>query len=63
SRNFGRGTPDSILTLRFVDNDEGAQVEMVHAMVPDEVHADIKKGWTEYYWKKWRSYLKRQAQA
>lgn len=59
ARSFGTGTPDSVLTLRFVDTDEGAQVEMVHALVPDEVHPSVKKGWNDHYWKKWRSYLKK----
>ncbi|MCG8420729.1 MAG: SRPBCC domain-containing protein [Proteobacteria bacterium] len=58
SRTFERQDPDSILTLRFVDTDDGAQVEMVHALIPDEAHPHIKKGWSDHYWKKWRSYLK-----
>lgn len=59
TRGFGRGAPDSILTLRFSDNDEGAQVDMVHALVPDEMASDLKKGWTDHYWKKWRAHLKK----
>ena len=58
ARGFGRGTPDSILTLRFEDTGEGAQVRMVHALVPEESHPSVKKGWNDFYWKKWRSHLK-----
>ena len=58
AKGWGRGTPDSILTLRFVDIEGGAQVELVQAFVPDDAAAGIKKGWTEHYWKPWRAYLK-----
>jgi len=49
---------DSILTMQFEDVEEGAQVTLVHALVPDEAAADIKKGWRDMYWNKWKAYLK-----
>jgi activator of HSP90 ATPase len=58
AKGWDRKAPDSILILRFVDTEGGAEVHMTHAFVPDEVAKDIKKGWNDHYWKKWKSYIK-----
>lgn len=58
AKSWDRKTPDSILVLTFSDVDDGAQVEMAHSMVPDDAAQDIKKGWNEHYWKKWKAHLK-----
>ncbi len=60
ARGWDRNAPDSILTLHFSDTDEGAQVQMVHALVPDDKQVELKKGWRDHYWKPWRSYLRQQ---
>ena len=50
---------DSILVLTFSEaNNDQTQLEMVHANVPEEFAEDIKKGWKEFYWDKWKSYIK-----
>jgi len=58
ARGWDKTAPDSILTLRFADTDDGCELTMVHAMVPDEAAPDIKKGWTSMYWKPIKAYLK-----
>ncbi len=50
---------DSILILTFSDaDDDRTQLEMVHANVPEKYAEELKKGWQEHYWKKWKSYIK-----
>ncbi len=51
---------DSVLTLQFDDTDEGCQLTMVHALVPEEQAAHVKKGWTKMYWAPFKKYLKAQ---
>jgi len=57
--NWTKDDQDSILILTFHPVDEGTELEMVHANVPDREAADIKNGWNEYYWRPWKAYLKR----
>lgn len=54
---------DSILTLSFADSDDGCVVSMVHALVPEDRAAEVKKGWTKMYWGPFKKYLKAQAGA
>lgn len=61
AKGWDRKLPDSILTLYFEDTDDGAQVQMIHALVPDDQQAEVKKGWNDYYWKPWKGYLKTKA--
>lgn len=49
---------DSILTLSFQDTEEGCELTMVHALVPEDHAKDIKSGWTKMYWKPFKAYLK-----
>ena len=60
-KGWDRKQPDSILTLYFSDTEDGAQVQMVHALVPDDQQPLVKKGWNDYYWKNWKSYFKTKA--
>jgi hypothetical protein len=30
---------------------------MIHANIPGKYVKDIREGWNEYYWKKWREYI------
>lgn len=52
---------DSILTLAFEDSDDGCVVTMVHALVPEDKAAEVKKGWTKMYWGPFKKFLKAQA--
>lgn len=54
-----RSELDSILILKFDRARGGGRIRLVHANVPDRYHAMIKRGWNEYYWKRWRAYLRR----
>ena len=57
--NWKKTDPDSILILTFSRAPGGTRVNLVHANIPDPRHASIQKGWTTYYWKPWRTYLRR----
>lgn len=48
----------SILILVFRQEGPNAIIEMTHSGVPAEHWNGIKKGWTDFYWKPWKSYLK-----
>jgi uncharacterized protein YndB with AHSA1/START domain len=58
AKSWGRATPDSVLVLTFADQEGGASVQVVHALVPDEALAEVKKGWNDLYWKRWKAHLK-----
>jgi len=49
---------DSVLTLQFDDTDEGCELTMVHALVPEDAAAHVKSGWNKMYWKPFKAYLK-----
>jgi activator of HSP90 ATPase len=53
--------PDSIFILLFLPEGEGTRVLVTHANVPDDQIEDLKKGWTEYYWKPWKAWIKKSA--
>ena len=57
SENWPSEAIDSILTLSFWPQDDGARIELVHVNVPDEDFAGVSQGWEKYYWNPWRSYL------
>ncbi len=48
---------DSTFILEFVQDGNDAVINMVHANVPDRHAAGIKTGWTDFYWKPWKTYL------
>ena len=54
---------DSILVLVFSKVRGGGRVTMIHANVPDAHVASITRGWTEYYWDRWKAYLRRSSRA
>jgi hypothetical protein len=58
AKNWDRKTPDSILVLSFSDVEGGAQVELAHSLVPENDFKEIKKGWNDFYWKKWKAHIK-----
>ncbi len=49
---------DSILILTFSTAAGGGRITLTHANLPDSQADGIKKGWTEYYWRPWKAYLK-----
>ncbi|MGO8786166.1 MAG: SRPBCC domain-containing protein [Terriglobia bacterium] len=53
--------PDSILILNFSKAPSGGKVDLVHVGVPQHDHQGVTKGWPQYYWKPWKTYLKGQA--
>ncbi len=50
---------DSILILTFTKASGGGRIHLVHANIPDRRYAHINRGWPKYYWKPWRTYLRR----
>jgi activator of HSP90 ATPase len=48
---------DSVLTLTFWHEKDGARIELVHINVADEDFAGVSHGWEKYYWTPWRDYL------
>ena len=50
--------PDSILILTFKKAPGGGAIDLVHVNVPQHDFRGVKNGWTSYYWKPWRAYLK-----
>jgi|SRR5271167_682239 len=51
----------SILILTFSRAAGGAQVDLVHVGVPRYDHKGVSKGWPQYYWRRWKSYLEKSA--
>ena len=50
SGNWSSEAIDSILTLSFWPQDNGARIKIVHINVPDEDFAGVSQGWEKYYW-------------
>jgi len=54
-----KGELESILILTFSRTSGGARLELVHANIPERRVAGIRRGWHTYYWRPWRTYLRR----
>lgn len=61
AKGWDRKAPDSVLTLSFQDVEDGAEVQVVHALVPDDQITALKKLWNDSYWKPWKAHFKAQA--
>ena len=61
SANWPAAAVDSVLTLSFWPEKDGARIELVHVNVPEEDFAGVSEGWEKYYWTPWRAYLARRA--
>ena len=59
SANWPAAAIDSVLTLSFWPEKDGARIELVHVNVPEEDFAGVSQGWEKYYWTPWRAYLTR----
>jgi len=57
SANWPAAAIDSVLTLSFWPEKDGARIELVHVNVPEEDFAGVSQGWEKYYWTPWRAYL------
>ena len=57
SANWPAMAIDSVLTLSFWPEKDGARIELVHANVPEEDFTGVSQGWEKYYWTPWRAYL------
>ena len=58
SSGWSKNTPDSVLILTFSKTPKGAQVNLVHANVPDKDVSGVKQGWNNFYWKPWQASVK-----
>lgn len=59
ARHWKKTDLDSILVLTFSKTKNGAQIDLVHANVPEHDHDGVSRGWEKYYWRPWRIYLDR----
>jgi activator of HSP90 ATPase len=50
--------PDSVLVVYFEKAPGGARLHLTHVGVPPYDHKGVTQGWTNYYWKPWKKYLK-----
>lgn len=57
STNWSADAIDSILTLTFWPEPQGARIELAHVNVPDDDFAGVSDGWEKFYWRPWRDYL------
>lgn len=49
---------DSIFILIFREVKKSVtELQMIHANIPEKYVKDIREGWNDYYWKKWREYI------
>jgi activator of HSP90 ATPase len=57
SANWPLSAMDSVLTLSFWSEKDGARIELVQVNVPEEDFAGVSQGWERYYWTPWHNYL------
>lgn len=57
SANWPLSAMDSVLTLSFWAEKDGARIELVQVNVPEEDFAGVSQGWERYYWTPWHNYL------
>lgn len=57
SGNWPDDAIDSVLTLTFLPEGDGARIELVHTNVYDDDFAGVSGGWEKYYWTPWREFL------
>ncbi len=54
---------DSTFIINLHPKGENVEVHMIHANVPDYDFKNLKEGWHDFYWKPWKTYLKKKAKA
>jgi activator of HSP90 ATPase len=57
SANWPLTAMNSVLTLSFWSEKDGARIELVQVNVPEEDFAGVSQGWERYYWTPWHNYL------
>lgn len=57
AKDWTKADADSIVIISFEQKGKDAELELVHANVPDKHAAGIPKGWDDFYWRGWRKYL------
>jgi activator of HSP90 ATPase len=57
SSQWSKDDADSILILTFSKTKSGGRIDLVHVNVPEHDHRGVSKGWPEFYWRPWRTYL------
>lgn len=57
------GYPPSRLELNFKRTEGGTEISLVQSEVPKEQAEELKRGWTDFYWKPLKNYFKKQAKA
>ncbi len=55
---FRARDPDSTLTFTLRARGPRTALTMVHTGLPDGQAADVRKGWTDYYWKPLKAFLR-----
>ncbi len=58
AKSWKKKEPDSILILMFTKAGRGGQIELIHTGIPKYDYLPIKKGWLNYYWRPWKTYLR-----
>jgi len=61
SRKWKKTDPDSILSITLHKLKKGTRLDLIHINVPDHDYLDIKKGWSTYYWAKWKKHFDHKA--
>ena len=51
---------DSTLILLMEEKGKDTIINMTHANIPNAHVKGVKKGWTDFYWKPWKKYLREQ---
>ena len=57
SSDWKKSDVDSTLILSFEQIGNDGILTMIHANVPDNQVASLKKGWNDFYWTPWKKYL------
>ncbi len=55
---FKKTETDSVLILTFAKKGKGAELTMVHTVLPDRM-GNLAQGWRDFYWKPITKYLKK----
>jgi activator of HSP90 ATPase len=54
---FPEHSPDSQLEILIEEVDDGANVTLIHAQIPDGQGEDYRQGWEDYYFKPMQRYF------
>jgi activator of HSP90 ATPase len=57
AKDWSKSDADSIFIITIEQKGKDAILNMIHANVPDKHASNLAKGWTSYYWNKWKAYL------